>query len=709
MSSGAFFMRDPRQNDGKSRRFTAPLCIAAVLTSLIAAGPPLDLAEPVAQLAAAADPDRAEAARLEAEAIALRDAGDFAEADRRIADLIPIELRLYGPDSDLIANSHGFRADLAFSRADPSAAAIHLQAELAIRRRREDASSVASTSLRLVGALVQSGRLAEARTELLAAWAPFTRSFSPSLPMARDAVDGLVLALARSGDAPAASTLLSELTNVTAGELRDRELWLMDMGDRLIAAGQSVLGLGLLQQVAADRQTRNDGADRQAEAWGRLADGQAAASDWPAAARSRRMALTQWERSGARASQAKEAAYLGRALLEVGEHAEAYRRLTEARASFRGRNFSASDRAYVAVHLARAALAMGREDEGDRLSQEAVDARRSGPAADPNALRLALEARADLMIRRNRFDEAEILLGEARRLALAHDISGAAIGVIDSTVSELRGIQGRNADAEALARASIEDVAARFGARSPQMVVVLGNLATQLSNTGQDDRALPLVRQAVDIQREVAAGLAEGPEARDLLSMEYKLGRVLGGTGEVSEGLTLLTAVHRRAERVLGRSDPITIDSGVHAGFLLMQAGRASEAEPLLRKMALLAATVRGADSFEMIEVLQTHSAALYSLGRYQECLTVMRRVLAISDAAAPRWPRARIDVMTNTATVMIELDRTAEAMDLLRRAGALALERNIRAGAAGAGETSMSRRPFAILVRAAWNDAEGA
>lgn len=713
-------MRDLIPTPASWRRRAVRVAASPALTVLAALtflGAPLAAAAgPAPQTApiVAADADRAEAARLEAEAIALRDAGDLLEADLRVADLIPIELRLYGPDSDLLANSHGFRADLALQRHDPATAAGHLRAELAIRQRRQDVGGVASTSLRLVEALTRAGQSADAEAALIDAWGPFTRTFSPSLPMARDAVDGLVLALARSGNAPAASDLLSRLTTASEAQPVDTENWLITTGGRLVAAepsglGLADLGLDLLRQAVERRQARDAEPQWQAEAWGRLAEGQADVFDWAAAARSRRHALTLWERTRSREAQARESAYLGRALLEAGEEAEAYRLLTQARTAFRARAFAEADRAYVAVHLARAALATGRDEEGDRLSQEAMALRTSGPAADPDALRLVLEVRADLMIRRNRLDEAEALLGQARELALAHDPSGAAVSVIDSNLSGLRGLQGRNADAESLARASIEDVAARYGPRSPQLVVVLANLATQLSNAGQDDRALPLIRQAVDIQREVAAGLTEGPEVRQLLSMEYKLGRILGGTGASGESLTLLRSVHRRSERALGRSDVVTIDSGVQAGLLMMQAGELHEAEALLRKMALLAASTRGAESYDMIDVLQIHSAVLYALGRYDECLTVMRRVLAISDAAAPRWPRTRIDVMTNTAKTMMELDRNEEAVALLRRAGALALDRNMRAGAAGGGERAMSRQPFAVLVRAAWQGAQGA
>lgn len=657
---------------------------------------------------AGSDADRAEAARLEAQAIALRDAGDFLAADRLIADLIPIELRMYGPDSDLLANSHGFRADLAFSRNDPAAAALHLRQELAIRQRRSDVGGAATSGLRLVEALVAAGQISDAAAELRRFWPTFTTTFSPNLPMAQRAVDGVVLGLARSGDQAGARRLLDDLVATAGNDDVARERWFQNAGDRLVSAGQFALGVSLLRSAVDSRVARNAPADWQADAWGRLAEGQSMAVDWAGAARSRRAALALRERASSRENRDRESTYLGRALLEVGEDAEAYRRLSAARIAFQGGSYDDSDRAYVAVHLARAALETGRDEEADRFSREAEAMRTSGPAADPNGLRLALEVRADLMIRQNRLDEAEALLARARELAVAHDPTGNAASVIDSRVSDLRGLQGRTQDAEALARSSIEDVAARFGARSPQMVLVLGNLATQLSNAGQHDRAVPLVRQAVDIQREVAAGRTEGPEVRELLGIEYKLGRILGSAGRQDEGLALLSAVHRRAEQVLGRTDPVTIDSGIQSGYLMMQLGRLSGAEVQLRKMARLAEAARGAESYEMIDVLQLHSAALYGLGRYDECLAVMRRVLALSEAAAPRWPRARIDVMTNTAMTMIELGRTGEAIALLRQAGVLARERNTRAGASGAGETAMSRQPFVILVQAAWRDAHG-
>ena len=652
--------------------------------------------------------DQVEAARLEAEAIALRDAGDFAGSDRRIADLIPIELRLYGPDSPLLANSWAFRADLALARGDADAAAMHLAEEAAIRSRGGDVGGAASAALKRVEALTKAGRLADAEAQLTAVWPSFARDFDPDQEMARSAIDGLAMALSGEGRVDSARELVLRLSTDVGGDDLAREQWLQSAAERMTAAGRFPLGVGLLRHVVDRRVARGASPDWQAEAWGRLADAQGGAFEWADASRSRRAAVDLWGRAGNQAYRARENAYLGRALLEAGETAEAYQRLSEAWAAVDS-STAAEDRAYLAVHLARAALATGDVVLGDRLSVEAVDLRRQGPAADPMGLRLALEVRADVMVHGGRFDEAERLLGEAREIALANDPTGPTVSVIDSMLSEIRGTLGRNADAESLARASIEDVADRFGPRSPQMVVVLGNLATQLSNSGEFDRALPLARQAVDIQRDVAAGRSDGPEVRDLLNAEYKLGRILGGAGDHEESLDLLNDVHLRAGQALGRRDAIFIDSGVQAGYLLMQMGRTSDAEIQLRKMARLAEAARGADSHDLIDVLQLHSAALFGLGRYRECLAVMQRVMALTEAAAPRWPRTRIDVMTNTALTLARLDRTGEAIDLLRKAGDLALARNAQAGASGGGETSMSRQPFVVLVQVAWAGANGA
>lgn len=653
----------------------------------------------------AQDIDRAEAARLEAEAVALRDARDFAEASRRIGDLIPIELRLYGPSSELVANSHAFRAEMARLQGDFVGEAAHLRLEQGVRGGLPDEAAKIDVAFRLTRALTAAGDLAAAEAALLPAWSDYTAQFSPTLPTARQTVDPLVAATIRTAGRDEAKRLLAALDEPLKAIPDQRERWLKANAETLMAAQQQAVAAVLLQELAESRRERNATAAQQAEAWSQLADALGQAFEWPAAAEARRLALAQRERTRG-GDVERESAYLGRALLESGENAEAYERLTRARAAFRGRRFNDRDRAYALVHLARAALETGRIAEGDALSLEALADRQDDGDADSSGLRLAMEVRADTLAAMNRFPEAEALLAEALALARADDPDGDAASVIESNLSGLRGVQGRRQDAEVLARRAVEDVSTRFGPESPQMVVVLGNLAVALSNSGEFERATPLIEKAVAIQRRVAGDATSGPAVRDLLSAEFKMGRIYGSAGRDEEAMTVLSDVHERAGRILGRTDDIAVDSGVQTGLLLIRAGRRSEAEVLLDKMVRQAELAHGPDSVELVEVLQLHAYALYELRRYPAALAAMRRMMGLLDAAAPRWPGTRIEARTNTAQVLIQLDRPAEALVLLREAGAMALERNARHAREGGDETGIVRTPFQNLVQAAWIEA---
>lgn len=131
-------------------------------------------------LAAASEADRAELMRLEAEGLALVEAGDPAGADALLDQLLTLELRVYGPDHPLVANTHAFRADLAERGGDLARAEALRRLELPIREQAGDPLALAETQRALGALLVAGERHAEALALLEPAHAIMAEHLEPA-------------------------------------------------------------------------------------------------------------------------------------------------------------------------------------------------------------------------------------------------------------------------------------------------------------------------------------------------------------------------------------------------------------------------------------------------------------------------------------------------------------------------------------------------
>ena len=131
-------------------------------------------------LAAASEADRAALMRLEAEALALVEAGDAAGADALLEQLLTLELRVYGPDHPLVANTHAFRAALAEQGGDLARAEAMRRLELPIREQAGDPLALAETRRALGALLVAGERHAEALALLEPAHAVMAERLAPA-------------------------------------------------------------------------------------------------------------------------------------------------------------------------------------------------------------------------------------------------------------------------------------------------------------------------------------------------------------------------------------------------------------------------------------------------------------------------------------------------------------------------------------------------
>lgn len=206
----------------------------------------------------------------------------------------------------------------------------------------------------------------------------------------------------------------------------------------------------------------------------------------------------------------------------------------------------------TSVHLAR-------PDRAEPLYRRALEIQREALGDRHPALAHGMTNLALLLSARGEFDEAEALLREL--LALRADLFGARSAPVAETLGNLADIlrdRGRPDEAEALRREALELWRETMGPRHGVVSGELGALGELLMERGRFDEAEALHREALEIRREVS-----GPH-HPLIGLTLAgLGRIHARRGEFAAAESLF---HRALEIVGRETGPEHPDvRGVHA------------------------------------------------------------------------------------------------------------------------------------------------
>lgn len=579
------------------------------------------------------------------------------EADLRT--VVNLRTETYGADSPLTAlalNELG-RWLVRHDRSDEGIGVLHQARTLYRDAEGASAPSVSSVSLNLAGALAAVGRQDEAITLL------------------RDTLE-----------APDLAPL-------------DREQLQLRVANT-IAFDDLDASLPLMEAVLASREARGADATLIADAAGAVSNMRAHGRDILGAFEARRRAIAARDRTDDLRGQAMERIRLANLLNNNRDELAARELLDQIWPRRDIVGLTQDERLYALYELTRAYLATGRLAEADAYSLDLLSARRID--GDPEGLQLALRNRAFVLSDLNDFNQAETLLREALALAQIHDPTGEDAGMIDEQLSNLLTEQGATGQSSEAMLARIDDVTARYGPDSHNLVVALSNLAQALRMEGHPDRAIPILERAIAIERTL---INRAPA--DLLAVEQILGRTYAEAGMTEKAGDTLGAALIRARREIGRRNPVTLELAAQAGFLLAENGQAAAASILLRKTSMLTEQIYGPDAYQLTNPLQLWAFSLHREGDRVRTIKVMRRVERLVDASGGRWPSTRLDVKGNLGRILLDAGRLPEALRVLREAQHLSLT-----AARGTVRTSADQRreiryPSHVLVEAAWQAAQ--
>lgn len=192
---------------------------------------------------------------------------------------------------------------------------------------------------------------------------------------------------------------------------------------------------------------------------------------------------------------------------------------------------------------------------------------------------------------------------------------------------------GKNEEAEATLKRSIELTRAAFGPRNPELLTQMDHMGALLTDLGRFAEAETILRKALDGRREVF-----GPDSPYVAYTLTTLSSAVQKQGRHAETIDLLTESLRIRRVCLAPEHPSLLINLANLSTALIGAGRIDEGEPLLRETIEKQRRVLGDESSKVLVSMGTLAYAMEEKGNLDEAESIYRHIVEISR----RLPAAR-------------------------------------------------------------------
>jgi len=640
--------------------------------------------------------------RLEEEAVAAVDKGEWETADARLRALLDFERRTYGPDALPVAATLSWLIHVAQKRGRPA----------------EEVEALARERLRIAELHPQERE---------------------TLAISRHLVGQLLWVNGRSADAlPFYGGSLDMLTTVRTPSHPDLILVREEYGKALADAGKA--DAAFEQQRLVFEAFRNDPATppekliaaAETYAYALHAAGRHADTETPlrAAIKARRKSAASVE-----GSLAKALSYLGFSLRRLGRYADAEPVQREALAlwiKLRGERHAAvateahglgltlyHQRKYIEAYK-MFALTVSIEDEqggappnhvedqyntafklqfydvAEKVARRLVAFRQGEVPVNEAGLARAHSFLGDVFYRTGRLTEAE---AEQRRvLELTRDESLRPSRMVDLAFSIAD--QGRGEEAEPLVRQAMSLTEAATGLNSPETALMVHHLANLLSRRDDWERAEALLRRALAIQQ-----AQPKPDPVMIATLKLHIGMSRTNQGDHTEGARYLLEAFKERRALYEPGHPETVAPIRQLAMVFAKMGAYDMAETYLKQIVQLHEKSFGPDHPETAEALQELAYAVYMQDRYADAEPLMKRARAIT-AADLSQPKVHARVTANLAVLLVDAGKPKEALPLFRESSGVVVR---RLGAAAEkswskAEQQAFRFMFRNSIRAYWD-----
>jgi tetratricopeptide (TPR) repeat protein len=274
-------------------------------------------------------------------------------------------------------------------------------------------------------------------------------------------------------------------------------------------------------------------------------------------------------------------------------------------------------------------MGLGLYSQARPLLDQAVTTRRRLPGVDPLELADSLSHQGDVAQLQSEFDAGEKAYHEAIRIdaARSHDRQ-AQVELATSLygLGTLLALEGHYAEAEKNLRAALRLQQDLFGKTHPAIARTMKDLARAVADDGNLNEAIPLMRQAVAMQRALY-GYQPHPDLAEVLN---DMGMLLDERGDLDESEKFYRESLTMYQRLLGAKHPFVATALENVALILQDKGDLAGAEALYMQSLHMRAELVGENHPEYALTLFNVALLQYDRGETREAFVNIRRTLAI-------------------------------------------------------------------------------
>jgi tetratricopeptide (TPR) repeat protein len=316
-------------------------------------------------------------------------------------------------------------------------------------------------------------------------------------------------------------------------------------------------------------------------------------------------------------------------------------------------------------------MRLGLYDQATPLLDEAVSAQRAGGVSQQTALSHTLMHTGDLRMLKAQYDAAEKAYRDAIALESAQPESPQREMDLAATLHGLGALQQQQehyAEAEKTLRDALGRQKRIYGDVHGEVAVTLKDLARAMADGGALNEAIPVMRSALEMQRQLS-GPEPHPDTAESLS---DLALLLEERGDYDEAESLIRESIDMHRRLLGAKHK-EIATGLHnLAAIHVDKGDLVPAEATYRQALAMRQELLGPIHPDIAVTLNDLAFVLYDRGRTEEALTTERQSLAMYQQLFPGDNPDVARILNRIGFWLIEDKKYAEADVDLRTALAM-------------------------------------
>jgi tetratricopeptide (TPR) repeat protein len=274
-------------------------------------------------------------------------------------------------------------------------------------------------------------------------------------------------------------------------------------------------------------------------------------------------------------------------------------------------------------------MGLGLYDQARPLLQRAVTTRRALQAAAPGDLADSLGHQGELLFRVADYAAAEKDYRDAIRIESVHPKDpNSEAQLADSLygLGKLLAANGQYAEAEKNLRAALKLQQRLYGNSDPRVAATLKDLARELSDGGDLNAAIPLMRGAVAMQRQLR-GAEPYPDLAEVLN---DMGVLLWRHGDLDEAEKFYRESLAMKRKLLGDKHPEIAAGLENVAMSLQDKGDLAGAEDMYKQSLAMRRELMGENHPDVAQTLMNLASLQYDRGNTSEAIANMREVLAI-------------------------------------------------------------------------------